>query len=225
MGFFNIPDKKTLKPARVEKPAKTAPAPVDTEQTDWARGLLDALVLCTGEECKHDLHCINLKHLPSGKYQAEATDRHIFLRVLLDSEHISALSALTGQAWNIDSEAFWLPADVARKQHMEEGWDMSASDWPDTDSVIPAQFKNGPASMSLRPWFAFDILQRVEKIYRALGIPDSSYRHYWFNGLKDATADRRTLDAWPGAGEVEMLLMVMPVINIELYPDGYKEGA
>ena len=211
MGFFDIPLSKGVKQSLKEAPVQM------TAQIQWTRNLLDALVLCTGTECKHDLHCIHVKHLPSGKYQVEATDSYILLRVLLEDEHIASLSALTGQAWDIDSEAFWLPADRARKQHREEGWDMTAGAWPDIDRVIPNQFKHGPSCRELRPWFTFEMLQRVQKVYRLLDIPDPYYRHYWFNDIYEATCDRREI--YPACmNQVDMLLLVMPARNTELGP-------
>ena len=216
MGFFDIPQSKGVKQSQKEAPVQM------TAQIQWARNLLDALVLCTGTECKWDLHCIHVKHLPSGKYQVEATDSHILLRVLLEDEHIASLSALTGQPWDIDSEAFWLPADRARKQHMEEGWDTSVQSWPDVDRVIPSKFGHGPASRALRPWFTFEMLQKVQEVYRLLEIPDPYYRHYWFNGIEEATCDRREI--YPACMvQVGMLLLVMPARNPELEFEGMNE--
>lgn len=213
MGFFDIPAKKPAVKAGVRQAATKYPA-----QEEWAKNLLKALSLCTdNRKGRENLHCIHVKHLPSGKYQVQASDGNILLRVLLQDEHISALSAATGESWDIDSEAFWLPANRAREDRKAEGWDMTVPSWPDVDRVIPIQFRHGPSCRELRPWFTFEMLQRVQEVYRLLDIPDPYYRHYWFNGIEAATCDRREI--YPACMvQVDMLLLVMPARNPELGP-------
>lgn len=217
MGFFDIPLSKGVK-----QPLKEAPVKM-TAQLQWAMDLLKALSLCTdSRKDRENLHCIHVKHLPSGKYQVQASDGNILLRVLLQDEHISALSAATGESWDIDSEAFWLPANRAREDRKAEGWDMTVPSWPDVDRVIPTKFEHGPASRALRPWFTFEMLQRVQEIYRLLDIHDPYYRHYWFNGIEGATCDRR--EVYPACMvQVDMLLLVMPARNPELEFEGMNE--
>ena len=212
MGFFDIPVSKGVRESLKAAPVKM------TAQMEWAGKLLKALSLCTGtRKDRPYLHCIHVRHLPSGKYLVEATDADILLRVLLENEHISALSTLTWEHWDIDSDAYWLPASRAREDHRKEGWDTTVTFWPNTDQVVPSHFDHGPASRDLRPWFTFDMMQRVQQIYKLLDITDSFYRHYWFNGIEQPTCDRREI--YPACMvQVDMLLLVMPARNPELGP-------
>jgi len=208
MGFFDIPD-KVGKSSLERGPVET------TVQAKWAMGLLNALELCTTSDKGQQLfkRYIHVKKYLTDRWQVEATDGNIALRVMLEQEHIDAMSSATGTPWDIDDEGMWLKGT---------GWDAADVPYPNMDRWLAAQYPHGPACREMRPLFTFDMLDRVHRVYRLLGIEDASYRHYWFTTPESPTVDRR--DIYPACmSQVPMMLLVMPCRNPDMEFEGMNE--
>ena len=208
MGFFEMPRELERKAPVV------TPMMANYEAGIWMVGLLDALELCTTSkkgqaQFKRYIHvkkCLD-------RWQVEATDGDIALRVLLDKEHIAAMSNATGRDWAIDGEGLYLRGS---------GFVTDDCQFPNMDRWLAAQYPHGPDSREMRPLFTFDMLERVHKVYRLLDIEDASYRHYWFTTPESPTVDRR--DIYPACmGQVPMLLLVMPCRNPDMEFEGMNE--
>lgn len=212
MGFFDLP---TVPKTRPEKPAKAI-------GTLACYKIIQALDLAAMryDPKRKELGAVRVDFKAK---TVAASDAHILVKLgLEDQDFDSLVQTMSGISLDDPGEGhlvhYWVSPASAEALKMPGGWVKSPGSFgcPDFDKAIPTRPKYGPKSQELRPFFAFEVLDRISQLYKLLGINDPAFYKYSFDSLRLPAVETRD-DAFVDEGgrrmKLKLTILAMPILN------------
>lgn len=161
-----------------------------------AKQLVDAVGLaCATDRTRQSLGAI-LVDLDKG--ELTATNGHILFRATIGAEPLKdyvlpSMEYMThGLDCPVESGAVcWVSDASAKACNCKAGWQPDDFVYPKVDAVIPTSFEHTyDCTDAMRPFFTFEVLEKIRKFYKLMGIGASGFYRFSFNSPSHGVVEK-----------------------------------